>query len=199
MIYSGHNLKYAAISFDTVTFNDLSCFMAELDVKLIRLDPEEFLLTTTADPELSVINLVIQDKNLRELVSNHIDLIQQSRFSYSHPSNVLMSKLGPGVFLYPFVVVSADATIDTDVIFQGFNAIAHKVVIGKGTILSIRASVCGSSTVGNFCHLYTETVVYDNVSIVDNVKISANSKVRKNICESGTYASVVRSEFKKIN
>jgi UDP-3-O-[3-hydroxymyristoyl] glucosamine N-acyltransferase len=109
-----------------------------------------------------------------------------------------MSKLGSGAFLYPFVVVAANAIINTDVIFQGFNAIAHNTVIGKGTVLDIRSSVCGSVTVGNFCHLHTETVVYDKISIVDNVEISANSKVRKNISQSGTYASIIKNVFKKI-
>lgn len=198
MIYSGHNLKYAAISFETVTFNDLSWYMSELDIPLTRIDPEKFLSTTTADKDLSVINLVILDKILREKVSTHIDSINQSRFSYSYSNNVLMSNLGLGVFSYPFTVIASGAKINNDVILQGFNAIAHNSIIGKGTVLDIRATVCGGSTIGNFCHLHTETVVYDKVSIVDNVVISANSKIRKSIHHSGTYASVVKNILKKI-
>jgi UDP-3-O-[3-hydroxymyristoyl] glucosamine N-acyltransferase len=199
MIYSGHNLKYAAISFETVMFNDLSQFMSELNIPLTRIDPDEFLSITTADEKLSVINLVIQDKNLREKISTHIDLIKQPRFSYSHHSNVLMSKLSAGSYLCPFSSLSPNVKISDDVIFYGYNTIGHNSIIGKGTVLGLRAAVCGSSTIGNFCHLHTETVVYDKVSIVNNVEISANSKIRKNILHSGTYAHVVKNTLKKIN
>ncbi len=199
MIYSGHNLKYAAISFDTLLFGDLSWFMNELNIELLRVDPYEFLSTATPDQELSVINLVTRDKHLRKEISNHIDLIQQSRFSYSHHTNLLMDKLGAGVFLNAFCGVSTNAVINNDVILQAHNIIGHNSVIGKGSILDLRVAICGSAVIGEFCHLHSESVIYDNISITDDVVISANSKVRKNIFESGTYASVVRSEFKKIS
>lgn len=199
MIYCGHNVKYAAISFETVIFNDLSWYMSELNIPLTRIDPDKFLSTTTADENLSVINLVILDKTLREEISTHIDLIKQPRFSYSHSNNVLMSKLSFGSFLYPFTAIASNVKISNDIVCQGFNAIGHNSTIGKGTVLALRAAICGSSTIGNFCHLYTESVVYDKVSIVDNVEISANSKIRKNILHSGTYAHVVKNILKKIN
>lgn len=200
MIYLGHNNHYAAISFDTTIFNDLHWFLQSMGLSLSKINPYDFLNTRDPYPDTSLINLVNRDKFLREQVSNHLDKIQQARFSYCHSSAVIMGKVGQGNFLYPYVAIGSGTDLENDVIAQGFDVIAHNAKIQSGCIIDSDVIVGGSVTIGQFCHLHTRSFIYDKVSIADKSTIGAHSIVRKNILESGNYVTVTsRSTLKKIS
>jgi acetyltransferase-like isoleucine patch superfamily enzyme len=200
MIYLGHNNHYAAISFDTTIFNDLHWFLQSMGLSLLKINPYDFLNSKDPYPDTSLINLVTKDKSLREQVSNHLNKLQQVRFSYCHVNAVIMGKIGQGNFLYPHVQIGAGTEIEDDVIALGFDVIGHNAKIQSGCIIDSNVIVGGSATIGQFCHLHTRSLIYDKVSIVDKSTIGANSIVRKNILESGTYVTVAsKSTLKKIS
>jgi len=200
MIYSGHNSSYAAVSFETTMFSDLASMMQDHGLDVMRLDPMEFLERQAPEPDVSMINLVTMDKNLRRQITQHLDQLQQPRFSFYHKNNSYIGgELGPGNFLYPFVGVGTKTVVGKDTIIQAFNAIGHNVRIGDGTIIDCHCTISGSSVIGEFCHIHTRSMIYDKVSVCDDVEISNHAVIKKNITEAGTYATVTRSVTKKLS
>ena len=198
MILSSTSGRYVAISYPTTTFNDLEWFLKQENCTLDRIDPDNFLKNGVEKND-QVINLVTRDINTRRQVSNEIDRQQINRFSYIHPSSVITTPdPAPGAFLYPFVGIMSNTILGNDVLFNGHNGVGHSTIIRQGCIINGFVMIAGGVQIGDFCVIHSGVTVYDQIKICPNVTVSARSIVRKNINESGTYATVKSNVFKKI-
>lgn len=183
MIISTNAKPYAAISYDTVTYNDLLHYS---QCEILLISPEEFL--NNSSDEYQYINLITLDLALRKQISTMLDQKKLQRFSYIHESSLnSASIIGQGVFVYPGCVVYPNVCINDDVLMHAGCVLGHKVKIDKGTILGIGVSVSGSSIVGKFCFLGIKACLIDHVTVCDDVVIGAQGLVLKNIESSGTY------------
>jgi UDP-3-O-[3-hydroxymyristoyl] glucosamine N-acyltransferase len=187
MIISYSNQPFAAISYDTTTYADLSSYMSEQGHTLNRVDPEQDL-----DPDYQYINLVTQDFDLREHISQNLYDENHVRFSYVHPTSVIANgtRIGKGVFVYPLCSTYTNSTIENDVIVHGQSFIAHSVHIKDGTIFAPCVSVSGTTTIGRFCFVGINATVIDKIEVCDHAYIGAGAVVINNITNPGKYVGV---------
>lgn len=179
-----------AISYDTTTFADLKYNLQDIGVELDRIDPDDFI-ESTPNTHYQYINLIVRDLAQRELISNQLDQLNLDRFTFIHPfSTVWTDQVGSGSFIYPHVGVASGTTIGKDVIIHGHNGIGHSANIGTGSIIGTFTMIGGSTKIGRFCHINIKTTIYDRLEICDHAIIAADSVIRKNLIESGTYATV---------
>jgi acetyltransferase-like isoleucine patch superfamily enzyme len=191
--------SYVAISYSTTTYDDLEFFLGEENIVLERIDPTNFF-NSTPDPSKLYINLVVKDLMQRQQVTEFIDRNNLSRFSFLHNSvNIATKNIGSGLMFYHHSGTLTNAIIGNDIILGAFSGVAHYTQIGTGTIIDSYSVVAGNSVVGKFCHLHLRSTVYDKVKICDHTIIGAGSFIRKDITESGTYATVINQKMVKIH
>ena len=187
MLYK-NNKPCAVISYDSVTSQDLRFYLKKENIELMRIDPMEFLQNPT--DEYQYINLVVNDMDLREAITNELDKNNLDRFSFVHPSAVVDVNIGPtGTVIYPNVTVYPNAKIDNDVIIHANTLIAHTCEIGKGTYVSGSVTIGGGTKIGDYCSIGISTTMVDKLRISSHVKIGPSTLIRKNIINPGTYAS----------
>jgi len=178
----------AVISYDTVTCNDLTYYVSQESVDLIRISPEDFIRNPTN--EYQYINLVVNDMKLREAITNKLDSNNLDRFSFVHPGACVDVDIGPtGILIYPQVTVYPSAKIDNDVIIHANTLIAHFSELGKGTYVSGSVTIGGNTKIGNYCNIGISAILVDKLTISSYVKIGPATLIRKNIATCGTYAS----------
>jgi carbonic anhydrase/acetyltransferase-like protein (isoleucine patch superfamily) len=191
--------SYVAVSYPTTTYDDLQWFLAEENVILERIDPDEFL-NSAQDCSKFYINLVTRDFTQRQQITEFIDSNNLKRFSFFHKSATVLSKnVGAGVMLYPYVGIMTNSIVGNDVIAGGYVGIAHRAKIGLGSIIDSYAVVAGSSALGKYCHLHMRATVYDKINICDHVIVSAGSFIRKDIEEPGIYATIINQKMVKLD
>lgn len=171
-------MTVCAISFETVTYNDLCAFMGN---KIIRVDPIKFLEDKPL-LEYHYINLVTKFP-ARADVSRHLDAYQCQRFSYIADDHDTLTSYSPGIFIYPGVHVYPGSHIGKDVLIHSGTVIAHGATIGPGTFISINVSICGSADVGENCWIGANSTVIDHIKIANQCMISAGSVVHKDIAQ----------------
>ena len=170
----------AAISYDTVTCKDLTYYMSRESVDLIRISPEHFIQNPTN--KYQYINLVVNDIELREAVTNKLDSNDLDRFSFVHDQASVATFIGPtGILIYPHVTVYPNAKINNDVIIHANTLIAHFCELGKGTYVSGSVTVGGNTKIGNYCRVGMSATINDKLTIVSYVKIGPDALIRKNI------------------
>jgi acyl-[acyl carrier protein]--UDP-N-acetylglucosamine O-acyltransferase len=186
------------VSYETTTYNDLKFLLATSGIPLTRIDPVAFI-NTAPDPSMLYVNMVTLDLALRKKVTETIDNLNLDRFNFIHESSAIWSKLsGKGLLIFPFVGIMTDVTINNDVILYGHNGIAHRTHIGTGCVIDAYTMIAGSSNIGDFCHIRSRVTVYDKVNVANDVIISANSIIRKDIVESGVYATITKDKTVKL-
>ena len=188
MIISNTTKPFAAISYDTLIFQDLLIFMQQENIKLIRIDPTEFLFNSSNDYQY--INLVVRDTKERQQIVNHLDTNKLSRFTYIHPNVINDGTVNPGCMIYPGTIIYRNALINKDVIIHSHCEAAHNVIINQGSYLSGRVTIGGSSVIGKFTNLMIGVIIYDKITVCDNVTIGAGTIVRKSITLPGTYSTI---------
>jgi UDP-3-O-[3-hydroxymyristoyl] glucosamine N-acyltransferase len=191
--------KLIAVSFDTVTYHDLQCFVNEHhEYKLTRIDPQEFL-TTKQSSDVSYINLVIKDFELRKQVTHHLDDNNLDRFSLVHDQCYATSAdIALGCMIYPLVSIYPRTVLQRDVIVHSLTLIAHQCKIGVGGFISGGITIAGNTSIEEFTQIGIDATIYDQVNIVKNSIIGAGTVVRKNILISGTYSSQLKNNLVKI-
>jgi len=187
MLYKNHK-PCAVISYDTITYNDLTYYMSKESVDLIRIPPQDFIQNPTN--EYQYINLVINDMKLRELITNKLDSNDLDRFSFVHHSASVDVDIGPaGILIYPHVTVYPNAKIGNDVIIHANTGIAHFSELGKGTYVSGNVSVGGNTKIGNYCSIGMSATLVDKLAISSYVKIGPATLIRKKVIYPGVYAT----------
>jgi UDP-3-O-[3-hydroxymyristoyl] glucosamine N-acyltransferase len=193
--------KLIAISFDTVTYQDLQFFLEEdhsNNYTLERIDPFEFLSGVDC-PEGSYINLITRDMALRTSITQAMDQNNFSRFSLIHNQTYTHgASIGPGCMVYPTVTMYTNAVLEKDIIVHSQSWIAHNCQIGTGSYISAGVNVAGTTKIGKFCQIGLAAVIADNITIPDNTIIGMNTMVRKSIVESGVYVNKKNSKLIKL-
>jgi UDP-3-O-[3-hydroxymyristoyl] glucosamine N-acyltransferase len=189
-----NSLPYIAISYPTVTFEDLRYFLEQDGVQLLRQDPEEF--TSHCDPDANYINLVINQVEQRKTVSRLLDERNLTRFSYIHKTSTNSGQIESGCLVYPGSVIYRGAVVKKDTIIHSISLIGHNVTVGMGSYISGGTLIGGSSTLGEFNRCMLGAIIHDKITICDNVLIGANTVIRKDILEPGTYYSVLNTSKK---
>ncbi|CAG2146112.1 UDP-3-O-(3-hydroxymyristoyl)glucosamine N-acyltransferase [Cupriavidus yeoncheonensis] len=114
--------------------------------------------------------------------------------SYVHATALVSpsSRLGVAALIFPFTVVSRDASVEDGVVANAFCGIGHGAYVGPCSVLSPHVVLNGNSAVGPGCFLGTRATLYPGVRIgaectVDShTGVSANVKDRQFIT-SGAY------------
>ena len=189
MIHLNNNKPCVAISYNTVTYADLTYYMSKENVDLIRIAPEDFIQNSTN--EYQYINLVVNNIELRETITNALDNNNLDRFSFVHPSaTVDVDIASAGIMIYPQVTLYPNARIGNDVIIHANTQIAHFSELGKGTYVSGSVTIGGNTKIGNYCSIGISATIVDKLTISSYVKIGPATLIRKNIISPGTYAFV---------
>jgi UDP-3-O-[3-hydroxymyristoyl] glucosamine N-acyltransferase len=198
MLIYNTDLPLVAISYDTVTFNDLKFYLKHNhSVELTRQDPEEFLKNSTNLSQY--INLVIQDFDLRKEINKHLDSNHFDRFTFVHPdSSVQGADIGNGVMIYPGVIIYPDVKIKNDVIVHSATAIGHNTKIESGTYVSGGVIFGGGADIGNNCFIGLRATILDGIKIINDVTVSQGSTIKKDIGLSGVWATISRTKLVKL-
>ena len=190
-----------AVSFDTVTYRDLQHFLSEnnpLNYELSRIDPFEFLQEDQPAPG-SYINLVTKDIQLRQQVTEKIDLDTLDRFSLIHEMSYTgAANIGPGCMIYPMVSMYSNATLVKDNIVHSSTMIAHDCYLDVGSYVSAGVNIAGTTKIGKFCFLGLASVINDHIVIVDQVTVGTGALVRKSITHPGVYITQSLSNLTKL-
>lgn len=193
--------QLVAISFDTVTYRDLQCFLSDnnpLNYKLSRIDPFEFL-QETQHIDGSYINLVTKDMQLRQKITEKLDSSELDRFSLIHEmSYVDAANIGPGCMIYPMVSMYSNTTLVKDNIVHSSTMIAHDCYLDVGTYVSAGVNIAGTTKIGKFCCFGLASIVTDHIVIVDHVTIGTGALVRKSIINPGVYITQSLSDITKL-
>ncbi|MFM1819912.1 MAG: hypothetical protein RLZZ402_271 [Bacteroidota bacterium] len=97
------------------------------------------------------------------------------------------SKLGKGVILSPYVVVSNNSTIGNHVGVNLFCSIGHDVKIGDCCQLSAHCDLTGHVELGRSVFLGSRVTIIPNTKVVPNTLLGAGAVVFRNIKLAGTY------------
>lgn len=114
--------------------------------------------------------------------------------SYVHGTALISpsSSLGVGALIFPYTVISRDATVEDGVVANVFCGIGHGSRVGACSVLSPYAVLNGDTAVGPGCFLGTRATLYPGVKIgaectVDShTGVSSSTKDRQFIT-SGAY------------
>jgi acetyltransferase-like isoleucine patch superfamily enzyme len=190
-----------AISFETVTYRDLGCFLFENNPDkhhLSRIDPLEFLAGNRIKSGY-YINLVSRDMLLRQHVSEMIDQYNLDRFSLIHENAYTqIANIGPGCMIYPMVTMYGQATLEKDIIVHSQTMLAHDCYIGFGCYVSAGVNIAGTTKIGQFCQFGLASVVADGITIPDNTTIGLATVVRESIAECGVYVTKANSQLTRL-
>jgi carbonic anhydrase/acetyltransferase-like protein (isoleucine patch superfamily) len=183
---------YCAVSYDSVTFDDLRFFMNQAGYELTRCDPDEFM-RSEPDHSVQYINLVTQFP-LREKICQYLDTNSLDRFSFFVCYVPQLNNIGNGVFVYPGVNIYPSAKIESDVIIHSGSSIAHGCNIGQGSFISGNIVMAGNANLGKWCWVGMQAGLVDNISIANHTTINARALVVKDIIdENTTYIKHIKS------
>lgn len=178
---------YIAISYNSATFQDLRCFLADQQIELHRQEPADFRCNYNRTAQY--INLVINDWQERQIISQFLDDYALDRFSYVHASSACNGIVEAGCLIYPNVTVYHGAKINRDVIVHSGCHVAHNVTIARGTFISVGTCVGGSTSIGEFCRIGMSVTVFDKLHVADNSTLRAGTVIDSDINQSGIYYS----------
>ena len=131
-------------------------------------------------------------------------------FTYIHSTAVVSSsaKIGNGVIIGPFSIISANAEISDNVCMNVFCGVGHGSKVNESTVLGPHTLINGDCFVGNACYLGSKSAVFPRTIIGDGVSIGAGMIVRRNLEDFTLYSQkveelslpnrIVKKEYKLI-
>ena len=90
-------------------------------------------------------------------------------------------KLGDGLNIMHYSMVSNCATIGTGTLINAFVSVHHDVSIGQYCEVSPHVALLGGCTIGDFCSIGSNATVLPNVKIGDHVIVGAGAVVTKDL------------------
>jgi sugar O-acyltransferase (sialic acid O-acetyltransferase NeuD family) len=146
-------------------------------IKDLSIRPDDKFLLGISSPNVK--------RKIFERFSDHLDKF----LSFMHPSAVIAktAKVGRGVVICPFALVSADTKILDFVTINVMSSIGHDSVIGNFSTLSGHVDVTGQVTVGDEVFFGTGSKVVPRIQIGAKSKIGAGCTVMKSVPENSTY------------
>ncbi|QYY27671.1 MULTISPECIES: acetyltransferase [Cupriavidus] len=103
--------------------------------------------------------------------------------SYVHATALVStsSRLGMAALIFPFTVVSRDATVEDGVVANAFCGIGHGASVGPCSVLSPHVVLNGNSSVGPGCFLGTRATLYPGVKIGAECTVDSHTGVSSNV------------------
>ena len=125
--------------------------------------------------------LAIGDMGARRRTVESLDSRGAQFVNLIHPRACVAdtAKLGRGIVLYPFSVVSNEAELADFVKLNYFASVGHNTVVGRYCLLAPYATVNGYSVLEDDVYLSTHSTVAPVVRVGAQSKVSANSAVMK--------------------
>ena len=90
-----------------------------------------------------------------------------------------------------------DTVIHTGVRIDGLVHIAHKVEIGKDSIIAGQCGIAGSATLGERVIMSGQTGVLDHVTVANDVVFVHRAGVTKDVTQSGVYGGLPARPWKE--
>lgn len=170
------------------------------DLKIYDINLPVFLDEDYKFQQSDFCLMAIGNPNDKQTEANKILRSNASFLSLIHPTAVVVpnAKLGQGVIICPYVVVSSNTYIGDFVALNLHTTIGHDAEIGKFSTLSPKVSIGGFSKVGDSCFLGSNSSVSPGVKIANNSKVSANSFVAKNVSENSLVVGVPGKQYPNI-
>lgn len=118
----------------------------------------------------------------RKSVSERLLARHAEFLSLIHPTAKVFSsvRLGKGVILYPFAMLSSYAEVGDFTLFNAYSGCGHDAKIGAYSVFCPFSVILGFSEVGEGCMLATHAMLAPKKHIGRNAVISANSAALRN-------------------
>lgn len=112
--------------------------------------------------------------------------------SLVHPTTIINFnvKIGKGLIVFMYSIISNDCLVGDFVTIQGFVAIGHDSEIGNWVHLNAYSFIGGYSFIGDEVTLNTRATVLPKVKVGKNAVVGAGSVVLRNVLESTTVFGV---------
>lgn len=143
------------------------------------------------EPEAAVV--AVGDPFLREKIVNKIiKTFPNCEFpNIIDPSCILLNletiKLGHGIVMMPFCLLTTDITIGDFCQFGVGTGLGHDCAFEEYVTTGMNPNFAGYTKIGKMTRVGSNVTTIDHISICENVMIGAGSLVIKNIIEPGTY------------
>ncbi len=103
---------------------------------------------------------------------------------------VLRNRMGTGVIIGPFAIVSCDVTIGDDVHVQGHGTVGHDVVLGDGCHVGAYVFLGGGCRIGRGALLHPHATVLPGITVGDGAVVGAGSVVTQPVAAGETVFGV---------
>lgn len=136
-----------------------------------RLQPADLFVMAIADPAAKLrLAKALQQRGA-------------AFFNVVHPTARLArtARLGTGVVICPFALVSADSLVGDFVTINSYSSIGHDAVIGSGTTLSCHVDITGGVTVGVAVFFGSGACVLPQLAVGDHAKVGAGAVVMRKV------------------
>ena len=91
------------------------------------------------------------------------------------------AKIGKGVYIAHFSLVSSDAIIGDYTILNYYSVIAHDSIVGENTVISPKSFIGGNTTIKNNVLIGAGSLIMQGLTIGNNSLIGMGSVVREDI------------------
>lgn len=185
-IASWHNKSKIQLETKIVGFLDDNCnALIDYDINLKVLGKIDL---TIVKPNQQII-FAISDVAVKENLLATAQELGVEVACYVHESCFVgeRTKIGKGLVLFPYAVISCDTTIGDLVFINNGSQIGHDVTIGNFSSIMANVDIGGGVVIGDNVFIGTGAIILPGVKIPDNTRIGAGSVVLKSIKQSGTY------------
>ena len=117
--------------------------------------------------------------------------------SIIHPSVVFAEnvKIGAGVIICPYSVVSADASVEDFAIINLQVSIGHDAKVGKFAQINPHASIGGFAVIGNFSTVGSNASILPHAKVGEGANVGAGSVVLRSVPAGQTVFGVPAKPF----
>ena len=141
-------------------------------------DPEQYQPDGSDRFVLAIGNMEARQRIVESLRAKGARML-----SLVHPLALVAdsARLGEGVLIYPYAVVSHDAVLDDCVKLNFFTCVGHNASLGKYCLLAPYATVNGFSVLEDLVYMSTHSTVGPQVRVGQGATISANSCATRDV------------------
>lgn len=133
---------------------------------------------------IAIADCLIKQNIFNSAIQNDIKV---SSFYHETSRVGARTKLGVGVMLFPYAIVSCDTVFGDGVFINNGSQIGHDVIIGDFCSIMANVDIGGGTVIGKNVFIGSNAVILPGVKIPDNTRIGAGSVVLKSIKQEGTY------------
>lgn len=117
-------------------------------------------------------------------------------FTLVHPSAIVArtARIGHGVVICPFALVSAGAVLDDFVTVNTYASVGHDATVGAGTSISSHVDLTGAVRIGSAVMIGSSASVLPRVQVGERATIGAGAIVMRRVAAGSTvYAAPAKT------